>query len=238
MRRPRVLIPIGVAVCIAALVGWVLDPPRHFHFQDPAVRLARYNRRAVEIAPNSDVTVLLQAWQAGDHDALNRLMSILYDELRRTARIYMRREREGHTLQTTALVNEALMRLIGARNIEYTDRVHFFALAARMMRRVLVDHARARGVLKRGSGERPVTLDEFMIASPNRDAEIVALDEALEELAKRDQRKAQIVEMRFFAGLSMEETATALGVSSRTVLRDWNLSKAWLMRRINGAEPV
>ena len=190
----------------------------------------------METPPTPDVTVLLHAWQRGDNEALERLMSVLYDELRRTARSYMRREREGHTLQTTALVNEAFVRLIGAGNVEYTDRVHFFALAARMMRRVLVDHARAKGNLKRGSGERPIALEDFMAAAPTRDAEIVALDEALELLARKDPRKAQIVEMRFFAGLSMEETAVALDVSSRTVLRDWNLAKAWLMREMGRAE--
>lgn len=162
-------------------------------------------------------------------------MSVLYDELRRTARHYMRLEREGHTLQPTALVNEAFLRLAGIQEVDYRDRVHFFALAAQMMRRVLVDHARSRGYQKRGAGARPVVLEDWRIASPDRDTAVVALDEALEALARRDVRKAKVVELRFFAGLSVEETATALDVSPQTVLRDWSLSKAWLSRQMNHA---
>ena len=162
-------------------------------------------------------------------------MVLLYDELRRTARHYMRLEREGHTLQTTALVNEAYLRLAGVQQVEYRDRVHFFAMAAQMMRRVLVDHARSRGYLKRGAGDRPVALEDSRIASPDRDASVVVLDDALNELARHDPRKARVVELRFFAGLSVEETAAALDVSPQTVLRDWSLSKAWLLREMTHA---
>ncbi len=145
----------------------------------------------------------------------------------------MRLERNEHTLQPTALVNEAFLRLAGMSEVDYRDRVHFFALAARMMRRVLVDHARGRGYQKRGAGARPVALEDWRIASPDRDPEIVALDDALEELARHDARKATVVELRFFAGLSVEETAVALDVSPKTVIRDWTLSKAWLARQMN-----
>ena len=182
-----------------------------------------------------DVTGLLHAWQAGDSQALEQLLTVLYGELRRTARHYMQNERDGHTLQTTALVNEAYLRLAGLQQVSYHDRVHFFALAAQMMRRVLVDHARNRRYLKRGAGARPVSLDVALIASPDRDAEIVLLNDALDNLARHDARKARVVEMRFFGGLSVEETAAALDVSPQTVLRDWNLSKSWLRREMSHA---
>src|SRR5450759_4781353 len=140
----------------------------------------------METAPTPDGTGLLHAWRDGNTEGQEKLMALLYDELRRTARHYMRLEREGHTLQTTALVNEAYLRLAGVQQVEYRDRVHFFALAAQMMRRVLVDHARSRGYLKRGAGARPVSLEDSRIACPDRSAEVVALDEVLDELAKRD----------------------------------------------------
>jgi RNA polymerase sigma-70 factor (ECF subfamily) len=189
----------------------------------------------MDTAPTPDVTGLLHAWRTGDTEALEELMSVLYEELRRTARHYMQLEREGHTLQTTALVNEAYLRLAGVREVAYRDRIHFFALAAQLMRRVLVDHARSRGYLKRGAGARPISLEDSRIASPDRDAEVVALDDALGELARRDPRKARVVELRFFGGLSVEETAVALEVSPQTVLRDWSLSKAWLLRQMSHA---
>lgn len=189
----------------------------------------------MDTAPPRDVTGLLHAWRDGDTEGQEQLMSLVYDELRRTARHYMQQEREGHTLQTTALVNEAYLRLAGVHQVEYRDRVHFFALAAQMMRRVLVDHARSRGYLKRGAGARAISLEDSRIASPDRDAAVVALDEALDELARHDPRKARVVELRFFAGLSVEETAVALDVSPQTVLRDWSLSKAWLMREMSHA---
>jgi RNA polymerase sigma-70 factor (ECF subfamily) len=178
------------------------------------------------------ITDLLRRWKRGDREAAEQLAVDLYDELRRTARHYMRRERAGHTLQTTALVNEAYLRLAGVR-MEYHDRTHFFAFAAQIMRRVLVDHARNRGYLKRGAGALAVPLEEGAMALPDRSADIVALDHALSELAQRDPRKARVVELRFFGGLSVEETALALSVSPQTVLRDWSLAKAWLTRELS-----
>jgi len=189
----------------------------------------------MDSTPGPDITGFLRAWRAGDAVAQEKLMLVLYDELRRTARHYMHLERDGHTLQTTALVNEAYLRLAGVHQVTYQDRVHFFALAAQMMRRVLVDHARSKGYLKRGAGVRPVPLEDLGIAAPDRDAQVVALDEALDELARRDARKAKVVELRFFAGLSVEETALALEVSPHTVARDWSLSKAWLARQMSHA---
>src|SRR6185369_7080940 len=181
-----------------------------------------------------DITQLLRRWKLGDSEAAEQLATALYQELRRTAGHYMRQEREGHTLQTTALVNEAYLRLAGVR-MEYRDRTHFFAFAAQVMRRVLVDHARSRGYQKRGAGAAMLPLDEGALALPQRGADIVALDEALSELARRDARKARVVELRFFGGLSVEESALALSVSTQTVLRDWSLAKAWLTREIGHA---
>ena len=180
-----------------------------------------------------DVTALLPAWTGGDGTVLNRLLPILYEELRRTARAYMRRERSGHTLQTTALINEVFLRLVDIHQVQWRDRVHFLTMAAQLMRRILVDHARRRGYLKRGGGAGALTLDELPPISTGRGADFVALDDALNSLAKKDARKAKLVEMRFFGGLSVEETAAALNVSSQTVLRDWSLAKAWLRREMS-----
>jgi RNA polymerase sigma factor (TIGR02999 family) len=183
---------------------------------------------------SSDITQLLQAWKGGDREAAEQLAAGLYNELRRIARKYMRQERSGHTLQTTALVNEAYLRLVGVR-MEFHDRVHFFAFAAQTMRRVLVDYARSRGYAKRGAGAAAVPLIDGAIDLPDRSADIVALDDALSELARHDPRKARVIELRFFGGLSVEETAAALSVSPQTVLRDWSLAKAWLTRELNHA---
>lgn len=180
----------------------------------------------------SDVTGLLHAWRDGDRESLNRLMPILEEELRRIATHYMRLERGNHTLQTTALVNEAYLRLVDVNRVQWQNRVHFFAVAAQMMRRVLVDHARSRGYAKRGGGAAKVQLDEALDMSPERDAGLIALDDALNELERHDPRKAKVVELRFFAGLSVEETAAALSVSPQTVLRDWSFAKSWLMREM------
>jgi RNA polymerase sigma-70 factor, ECF subfamily len=182
-----------------------------------------------------NVTALLLAWSAGDQTALDRLTPVVHRELRRIARRYMLRERHGHTLQPTALVNEAFLRLVDVHGVQWQDRAHFFALAAQMMRRILVNYALARGAGKRGGAGHQVTLDEAMIVSPERDSQLVKLDEALQSLAKVDARKAQVVELRFFAGLSVEETATVLNVSPQTVLRDWKLSKTWLARELGRA---
>ena len=185
--------------------------------------------------PTHDVTALLRAWTGGDEKALDRLLPVLYEELHRTARAYMRRERSGHTLQTSALVNEVFLRLVGIHQVQWHDRVHFLTMAAQLMRRILVDHARRRGYRKRGAGERPVPLDELAIVSPGWNSHFVEVDDALNALAKRDARKAKVVEMKFFGGLSVEETAAALNVSTQTVLRDWSLAKAWLRREMTQA---
>ena len=183
------------------------------------------------------VTELLHAWSGGDDGALERLLPLVEAELRRLARGYMGRERKEHTLQTTALVNEAFLRLTDARQIRWHDRGHFLGISARLMRRVLVDHARARGYLKRGGGAERVTLHEGLVISPDPALDLVALDRALEALAKIDARKSQIVELRFFGGLSVEETAEVLHVSTDTVKRDWRLAKLLLLRELEG-KPV
>jgi RNA polymerase sigma factor (TIGR02999 family) len=164
-------------------------------------------------------------------------MPLVEAELRRLARSYMRRERRGHTLQTTALVNEAFLRLTDARSLEWQDRAHFLGIAARLMRRVLVDYARARGYRKRGGGACRVTLDEGLVASPEPQLDVVALDRALEALAAVDARKTRVIELRFFGGLSVEETAEVLHVSTDTVKRDWRLAKLWLLRELEGEAP-
>jgi RNA polymerase sigma-70 factor, ECF subfamily len=180
------------------------------------------------------VTDLLRAWSDGDKDALEGLLPLVEAELRRLARGYMRRERPEHTLQTTALVNEAFLRLTDARRIRWQDRAHFLGISARLMRRVLVDHARARGYRKRGGGAQRVTLDEGLVALPEPGLDVLALDRALEALAKVDTRKSRTVELRFFGGLSVEETAEVLHVSTDTVKRDWRLAKLWLLRELEG----
>lgn len=185
--------------------------------------------------PVGEATRLLLAWRAGDRGALDRLMPIVHDELRRIARHLMAHERAGHTLQPTALVHEAFLRLIDVREVAWQNRVHFLAMAARMMRRVLVEAARARRAAKRRGGERAfeVDADGLPAVEPGRD--LAALDDALEALAAFDERKSRVVELRFFAGLSVEETAEALGVSADTVTRDWKFAKAWLLREIAGS---
>jgi RNA polymerase sigma factor (TIGR02999 family) len=180
-----------------------------------------------------DVTQLLIAWGQGDQAAMDQLMPLVYDELRRLAKSHMRRERGANTLQTTALVHEAYLRLVDQKESNWQNRSHFFAIAAKMMRRILVDHARARQSRKRGGDARQVAFDEALEVSGERAAEMVALDEALTELAEFDERKSRMVELRFFGGLSIEETAEVLGVSPGTVMRDWTLAKTWLQRRIN-----
>lgn len=180
-----------------------------------------------------NVTELLFAWGNGDRSALDDLVPLVHQELRRLARLQMRGERDNHTLQTTALVNEAFVRLVDLRRIRWQDRAHFLALSARLMRRILVDHARSRNYQKRGGDVDMVTLDDLVVAAPQRGADLVALDDALEVLARVDPRKSQVVELRFFGGLSAEETAETLNVSPETVLRDWRLAKVWLLREIS-----
>jgi RNA polymerase sigma-70 factor, ECF subfamily len=179
------------------------------------------------------VTGLLMAWRGGNDAALEELVPLVHAELHRIARGCMRGERAGHSLQATALVNEAYLRLIGAQQVDWQNRVHFLAVSARLMRRILVDFARSKKYQKRGGGAQPVTLDEaLVVAAPGRD--LIALDEALDALGKLDERKARVVEMRFFGGLSVDETAAALGVSGDTVMRDWRLAKAFLLRELRG----
>ncbi|HXT62837.1 MAG TPA: sigma-70 family RNA polymerase sigma factor [Pyrinomonadaceae bacterium] len=184
----------------------------------------------------SDVTELLVAWSNGNQAARDQLMSVVYDELHRLARRYMRRESPGHTLQTSALLNEAFLRLVDQKNVHWQNRAHFFGIAAQMMRRILVDYARSRNYEKRGGGARALSLDEALIVSDARNEEVVNVHEALERLTEFDARKGQIVELRFFGGLSIEETAEVLGVSPGTVMRDWTLAKAWLRRELSPTE--
>jgi RNA polymerase sigma factor (TIGR02999 family) len=186
---------------------------------------------AVQVQPR-EVTQLLLAWNDGDESALEKLVPLVYEELRRLARRYMRRERPDHTLQTTALINEAYLQLVDIRNVHWQNRAHFFALCARLMRRILVDFARTRNYAKRGGGARPLSLDESPAVSPARSTDLVAVDEALNALTKIDDRKAQVVELRFFGGLTVEESAEVLKVSPETVRRDWRLAKVWLLREL------
>jgi len=183
------------------------------------------------------VTELLRAWSDGDDAALEQLMPLMEAELRRLARGYMGGERQGHTLQTTALVNEAFLRLAGARQLRWQDRAHFLGISARLMRRVLVDYARRRGFHKRGGGAQRVPLDEAVMTGPDAAVDVVELDRALEALEKADARKSRVVELRFFGGLSVEETAEVLHVSADTVKRDWRLAKLWLLRELDGEKP-
>ncbi len=175
-----------------------------------------------------EVTQLLVAWSKGDQSAFERLMPLVYDELRRLARQYMRREPDGHTLQTTALVNEAYLRLIEQKEVQWQNRAHFFALSAKLMRRILVSMARARHAHKRGGTAQQVALEEALMISEERAAELVALDDALEVLQSLDPRRSRVVELRYFGGLSVEETAEVLQVSPDTVMREWKRAKAWL----------
>lgn len=178
------------------------------------------------------MTGLLQEWRNGDDGALGRLLPMVEGELRRIAARCMRGERAGHSLQATALVNEAYLRLVDARRVRWQDRSHFLAMSARLMRRVLVDHARSRLYEKRGGGAQRITLVEGLEGSDERPHDLVALDDALEALARVNKRKAQVVELRFFGGLTGEETAHVLGVSTDTVTRDWQLARAWLLREL------
>lgn len=183
-----------------------------------------------------NVTALLQAWSAGDRTALDRLVPLVHAELRRLARRYMRRERTGHTLQTTALINEAYIRLVEAQGVSWQNRAHFLGISARVMRRVLVDFARERGYRKRGGGNRRVPLDEALVVAETPDADLIALDDALNALAEVDPRKSRAIELRFFGGLSIEEAALILKVSPETVKRDCRLAKAWLLRWLTERE--
>jgi RNA polymerase sigma-70 factor, ECF subfamily len=185
-----------------------------------------------KVPPVQEVSGLLQAWSAGDQHALDQLAPIVYDELRRLAGHYLRGEKPGHSLQATALVNEAYLRLVDYKRMRWENRAHFFAVSAQLMRRILVDHAR-RHNLKRGGGVERVALEDTAVIGPGRSSDLVALDEAMEALAKVDARKARVVELRFFGGLSVDETAEVLGISSVTVMRDWSTARAWLHREMS-----
>ncbi len=184
-----------------------------------------------------EVTQLLSDWSGGDEGALGRLISLVQPELHRLAHHYMSRERTGHTLQTTALLDEAYLRLVDNTKRNWQNRTHFVAAVAQLMRRIMVDHARERHSLKRGGGALKVTLDDAALVTETRSEELLALDEALERLAVQDQRKSQIVELRYFGGLTTEEMAVFLKLSHRTVEREWNMAKAWLYRALSGEEP-
>lgn len=178
------------------------------------------------------ITQLLVAWQAGDRQALDALLPVVYGELRRLAHRAMKRERAGHLLQTTALVNEAYLNLVDVRKVEWRDRAHFFAIAAKLMREILVQYARGRDALKRGGGLRQISLNESTLLAPAPDADLLDLDEALIALNSIDDRKARVVELRFFGGLTLDETAEVLSVSADTVARDWDFAKTWLYRHM------
>src|SRR5262245_5399125 len=184
-----------------------------------------------------DATELLRAWGEGDEAAFNELLPLVEGELHKLARAYMRRERQGHTLQATALVNEVFLRLAQSSNPRWQDRAHFVGIAARLMRQVLVDHARSRGYRKRGGGGLRVPLENALLITPEPALDVIAVDRALEAFAKIDIRKSQVVELRFFGGLSLEETADVLGISVETAKRDWRIAKLWLAREIQGAAP-
>jgi RNA polymerase sigma-70 factor, ECF subfamily len=188
---------------------------------------------------SSDITLLLREWGRGDQEALERLIPLVYDQLRRIAQVHMKNESPGNTLQATALVNEAYLRLVDAAGIDWHDRAHFFAIAARIMRRILVDRARARAASRRGgqahrtSAPTAFNLEQVPDFGADRGAELIALDDQLKALSQWDSRKAQVIELRFFGGLSVEETADVLKVSIQTVKRDWKLARAWLTRELN-----
>jgi len=183
-----------------------------------------------------NISHLLNEWNAGDERALDTLTPLVYEELRLQAARYLRRERPGHTLQTTALIHEAYLRLIDAKDVNWQSRAHFFAVAANLMRRILVDHARRRDAEKRGGSHLRVQLDEALAVANETDVDLLAIDEALDRLAAIDPQQARVVELRFFSGLSVDETAAALGVSPKTVKRDWSVARAWLRREIAGKE--
>ena len=184
---------------------------------------------------SGDVTSLLVASSKGDQEALNQLLPLVYDELRRLADRYLHRERSDHTLQATALVHEAYLRLIDQR-VSWANRAHFFGVAAEMMRRILIDHARSRQAAKRGSGGIKISLDDVLELTDERAADLIALDDALKALAEFDPQKARVVELRFFGGLSIEETAAVMGVGTATITRQWRLAKAWLYHELSGSD--
>jgi RNA polymerase sigma factor (TIGR02999 family) len=186
-------------------------------------------------SPPPNVTELLRNWSDGDKQAQEKLFQIVYDELHRQAARYLRHEHPGLSLQTTDLIHEAYLRLIDQQHVEWQNRLHFFAMSAKVMRHILVDHARSRQAAKRGGSNIRLPLDEAMVVSPGQNLDFLALDEALNRLAKIDPQQSQVVELRFFSGINVEDTAKLMGVSERTVKRDWNVAKAWLRRELSRA---
>jgi len=187
----------------------------------------------IDLPSTPEITQMLRAWTAGDQQALEKLTPLVHRELHRVARRYMAGERSGHTLQTTALVNEVYLRLVDCGQVNWHDRAHFFAVSAQLMRRILVDFARSRGYQKRGGNVPHISLDDAPPVCSEPDANLLALDDALKALAELDRRKSRVVELRFFGGLNIEETAEILGVSAVTVMRDWRLAKIWLLRELS-----
>ena len=185
--------------------------------------------------PPHEITQLLAEWSDGNQSALDELYPLVYNELHKLARRYMSRERKGHTLQTTALINEAYVRLVDQRNVHWTNRSHFFAISAQIMRRILIDHARRHAYAKRGGGARQVSFEEAATVTSNPSSELIRLDEALKSLAERDPRRSRVVELRYFGGLNNEEIAGVLHVSENTVTRDWNMARAWLYQQLAGS---
>jgi RNA polymerase sigma factor (TIGR02999 family) len=184
-----------------------------------------------------EITQLLAEWSDGNQSALDELYPLVYDELHRLARRYMSRERQDHTLQTTALINEAYVRLVDQRNVHWANRSHFFAISAQIMRRILIDHARRHAYAKRGGGAQQVSLDEAATVTRSAGAELIRLDEALKSLAEMDPRRSQVVELRYFGGLNNEEIAGVLNISENTVTRDWNMARAWLHQQLTESSP-
>jgi RNA polymerase sigma factor (TIGR02999 family) len=200
-------------------MGSVIDRRSSGDYSDPLTR---------------NITHLLKEWSEGDQQALDELTPLVYEELRQQAARYLRKERPNHSLQATALINEAFLRLIDVKDVQWQNRAHFFAIAANLMRRILVDHARRRDAEKRGGSQVCLTLDEGLAWANEPDVDLLAIDEALDKLAVIDEQQARVVELRFFSGLTVEETAIALGVSPKTVKRDWSVARAWLKREIGG----
>jgi RNA polymerase sigma factor (TIGR02999 family) len=196
------------------------------------VRLLYAHQEVPKDAEN--ITDLLVSYGRGDKESLDKLMPVVYDELRRQAARYLRREQAGHTLQTTALIHEAYVRLVDQRNVQWQNRAHFFGIAAQMMRRILVDHARTKKRAKRGGSDIRVSLDDATVAVKGQDLDVVAVDEALTRLEKIDEQQSRVVELRFFSGLTVEETAEVMGISPATVKREWSMARAWLHRELSG----
>ena len=190
--------------------------------------------RDATLSPH-EITQLLEDWSNGNQAALDKLYPLVHDELRRMARRYMNRERKDHTLQTTALINEAYLRLVEQRHVHWQNRAHFFAISAQIMRRILIDHARRYNYAKRGAGAQKISLDETAVAARDRATELLSLDEALHRLAEIDPRRSRVVELRFFGGLDNDEIAVVLKISPNTVTRDWNLARAWLYQELSGS---